>query len=117
MGKNKASIMIYVVMSVLLAVSASSLVVFPAMAESIIGTISNDKSNTNHGSDRAIPVATGNLGLDKDLNSFYSCIKKAIKESKPVDPGTHSYFDDEPTKQEVINCYKQIFITEGHNVP
>ena len=117
MGKNKASIMIYVVMSALLAVSASSVVVFPAMAESIIGTISNDKSNTNHGSDRAIPVATGDLGLDKDLNSFYSCIKKAIKESKPVDPGVHSYFDDEPTKQEVINCYKQIFTTERDNVP
>ncbi|HYZ51582.1 MAG TPA: hypothetical protein VE593_11895 [Nitrososphaeraceae archaeon] len=117
MGNSKESLMICAVTSALFAVAASSLVVFPAMAETIIGTVSNDKYNTNHGSDREIPVATGDLGLDKHLNSFYTCIKKAIKESKPVDPGTHSYFDDEPTKQEVIHCYKQIFTTERDKLP
>ena len=117
MSKNNASIMIFPVMSALLAVLASSLVVFPATAESVVDTISNDKYNTNHRSDRAIPVATGDLALDKDLNSFYSCVKKAIKESKPTDPNTHSYFDDEPTKQEVIHCYKQIFTSKPARVP
>jgi hypothetical protein len=116
MSKNNASIMNCAVISALLALLASSLVVFPATAESVIGAISNDKHNTNHGSDRAIPVATGDLALDKDLNSLYSCVKKAIKESKPADTSTHSYFDDEPTKQEVIHCYKQIFSGKQEDV-
>ena len=108
--------MIGMVVSALLMILTSSLILSSAMAGSVIGTISKYKQNTNHGSDSTIPVATGNLRLDRDLNSFYTCVKKAIKESKPADPTTHNYFDDEPTKQEVIHCFNRIFNNERDNV-
>jgi len=116
MSKKNAAKINCAALSALLMIYTSSLLVFPALAGSVIGTISYDKHNTSHGTDRAIPVATGNLGLDRDLNNFYSCVKKAVRESKPTDPTTYNYFDDEPTKQEVIHCFKKIFTSERENV-
>jgi hypothetical protein len=112
MSKKNAAIINCAALSALLMIFTSSLLVFPALAGAVIGTISNDKHNINHGTDKAIPVATGNLGLDRELNSFYSCVKKAVRDSKPTDSTTHNYFDDEPTKQEVIHCFKEIFSSE-----
>ena len=54
-----------------------------------------------------IPIQTGNATLDKGLPEFYDCIDEKIDESKGV--GVDSYFEKEPTKNEVSTCYKETF--------
>jgi hypothetical protein len=72
-------------------------------------TNTNTNTNTSHSQVILVPVNTGNLKLDHDMHSFYSCIKKAIKESKPIDSSEYNYFATEPTKTEVNNCYHNVF--------
>jgi hypothetical protein len=54
-----------------------------------------------------IEINSGNSTLDNNLPLFYDCIDEAIDSSKDTqDP----YFENEPTKNEVITCYDQIFL-------
>jgi len=69
--------------------TTSFAVVSPAMASSKGG-----------GSVVQEKVSSGNSGLDKNINSFYSCISK-----------THQ---DPPTREKVDNCYYQT-VTGGSN--
>jgi hypothetical protein len=65
---------------------------------------------TNTVSAQAVPLThihTGNSALDKAIPHFYNCITKAIKSNKHAH--LDSYFDTEPTKNEVITCYHQVF--------
>jgi hypothetical protein len=55
-----------------------------------------------------IPINSGNASLNNDLPKFFSCIKKAVKES--VNPQEDPYFKTEPTKQEVIKCYNDVIV-------
>src|ERR1044072_8057665 len=54
-----------------------------------------------------IPINTGNATLDKGLPVFYDCIDKKIDNSKGDE--ADSYFDSEPTKNEVTTCYYEVF--------
>ena len=51
-----------------------------------------------------IPISTGNPQMDKQINQFYSCIKKTGHTG-----GTHP----EPSRDEVVGCYSQVF-TNGN---
>jgi hypothetical protein len=79
----------------------------------VSGPTSSDSNlagkNISHAQVTLIPINTGDPQLDKNLSSFYSCIKKAVKESKPLDTSEHNYFTSEPTKGEVTNCYNHVF--------
>jgi hypothetical protein len=71
---------------------------------------------TNTVSAQAVPLThihTGNSALDKAIPHFYSCITKAIKSNKHAH--LDSYFDTEPTKNEVITCYHQVFDNNNNN--
>ena len=54
-----------------------------------------------------IPIQTGNVTLDKGLPVFYDCIDEKIDNSKGVE--TDNYFEKEPTKNEVLTCYNEVF--------
>ena len=85
---------------------------YPIVANPNTDTDTNTNTNTKNtsrGQVILIPVNTGSLKLDQDMHSFYSCIKKAIKESKPTDLSEYNYFATEPTKAEVNNCYRNVF--------
>jgi hypothetical protein len=47
-----------------------------------------------------VPVKTGNSKLDKEINKFYSCIKKT---------GHTGGDKPEPSRDEVNNCYLKVF--------
>jgi hypothetical protein len=47
-----------------------------------------------------VPIKTGNAKLDKDINKFYSCIKKT---------GHTGGNNPEPSRDEVNNCYLKVF--------
>jgi len=53
-----------------------------------------------------LPIESGNHTLDKFLPKFYDCIEEAVKSSK--DDQKDPYFKDEPTRNEVVNCYADI---------
>jgi hypothetical protein len=55
-----------------------------------------------------IPINSGNSSLDNDLPKFFSCIKKAVKES--VNAQEDPYFKTEPTKEEVVKCYHDVIV-------
>lgn len=51
-----------------------------------------------------IPIATGNPQLDKQIQQFYSCIKKT---------GHTGGAKPEPSRDEVNGCYFQVFSSSG----
>ncbi len=59
---------------------------------------------------KAVPllkIDTGNKTLDEGLPKFYKCISKSVKNS--YDKHEPSYFQTEPMKDEVIQCYHIVF--------
>src|SRR5918911_798491 len=60
------------------------------------------KSSNGAGAVPLIPINTGDKALDKQIQSFYSCIKKT---------GHTGGSKSEPSKAEVINCYTKTFNT------
>ena len=56
-----------------------------------------------------LPIITGNETLDRSLPVFYECIEEAVDASVNA-PEQASYFEDEPTKNEVRECYRAVFI-------
>ena len=56
-----------------------------------------------------LPIITGNETLDTSLPVFYECIEEAVDASVNA-PVQASYFEDEPTKNEVRECYRAVFI-------
>ncbi|MBA3749602.1 MAG: hypothetical protein H0X03_01655 [Nitrosopumilus sp.] len=57
-----------------------------------------------------IEINSGNSTLDNNLPKFYDCIDEAIDSSK--DTQKDPYFENEPTKNEVITCYDNIFLIQ-----
>jgi hypothetical protein len=57
-----------------------------------------------------IKIHSDNKTLDHKLPKFYSCIEKSVKHSikEQKDP----YFKAEPTQNEVIKCYYDVFVKE-----
>ena len=85
------------------ALSASALK--NTIGNSGVGTRSLSSShNTGGGAVPLIPISTGNAETDKQINQFYSCIKKTGHTG-----GTHP----EPSRDEVVGCYNQVF-TNGN---
>lgn len=58
-----------------------------------------------------IPLTSGNVTLDTGIPKFNECIENEIEASKNVNDD--SYFEKEPTKDEVFKCYKAIFMNSG----
>jgi hypothetical protein len=58
-----------------------------------------------------IPLTSGNVTLDTGIPKFNECLEDAIDSSKDVKDD--SYFENEPTKDEVFKCYEIIFMKSG----
>ena len=58
-----------------------------------------------------IPINTGNETLNGSLPVFYECIEEAVDASENA-PEQDSYFEEEPTKNEVRMCYQTVFIDD-----
>ena len=58
-----------------------------------------------------IPLTSGNVTLDTGIPKFNECIEDEIEASKNVNDD--SYFEKEPTKDEVFKCYEAIFNSGG----
>jgi hypothetical protein len=86
-----------------LAIATASTIAVPVSAVK-----SNSQLGTGTGAVPLIPVQTGDSHLDKQIQQFYSCIKKTghTGGSKP-----------EPSRDEVNGCYFQVFTTnDGNNL-
>jgi hypothetical protein len=55
-----------------------------------------------------IPLNGTNSTLNQALPVFYDCIDKAVEQS--VNVQEDKYFKEEPTKNEVVTCYKKVLI-------
>ena len=107
MNANTALIMVSFILTLIMLVSNGPINI--VLAEPIVANPNTITKSTSGGQVILIPVNTGNPKLDQDMHSFYSCIKKTIKESKPTDLSEYNYFATEPTKVEVNNCYHNVF--------
>ena len=94
-----------------LAIATASSIAVPVSAvksNSQLGT-STDVAGKSTGAVPLIPIQTGDSHLDKQIQQFYSCIKKTghTGGSKP-----------EPSRDEVNTCYYQVFTNNnnGNNV-
>jgi hypothetical protein len=58
-----------------------------------------------------IPLTSGNVTLDTGIPKFNECIEGEIEASNNVNDD--SYFEKEPTKDEVFKCYGAIFKNPG----
>jgi hypothetical protein len=58
-----------------------------------------------------IPLTSGNVTLDTGIPKFNECLEDEIEASKNVNDD--SYFEKEPTKDEVFKCYEAIFMNSG----
>lgn len=107
MNASTALIMVSFILILIMLLPCSTINII--LAEPIVANPNTVTNSTSPGQVILIPINTGNPKLDHDIHSFYSCIKKAIKESKPIDASEYNYFATEPTKVEVNNCYHNIF--------
>jgi hypothetical protein len=107
MNANTALIMVSFILTLIMLVSNSTINI--VLAEPIVANPNTITKSTSRGQVILIPVNTDNPKLDQDMHSFYSCIKKTIKESKPTDLSEYNYFATEPTKMDVNNCYHNVF--------
>lgn len=58
-----------------------------------------------------IPLTSGNVTLDTGIPKFNECLEDEIEASKNVNDD--SYFEKEPTKDEVFKCFEAIFMNSG----
>jgi hypothetical protein len=58
-----------------------------------------------------IPIHSGNATLDRGLPIFYDCLDDVVEKS--FSEQEDSYFQDEPRKSEVIECYYQVFVNSN----
>jgi hypothetical protein len=57
------------------------------------------------------PIHSGNATLDRGLPVFYDCLDEVVDNS--FSEQEDSYFQDEPRKSEVIECYYQVFVNSN----
>ena len=55
-----------------------------------------------------IPINSGNATLDQGLPVFYECLDEVVDES--FSEQEDNYFQHEPRRFEVIECYYQVFV-------
>lgn len=97
-GKVSYLAIICIVLS--LAIATTGSFTTPVLALKNISTHSGKSS----GAVPLIPIATGNPQLDKQIQQFYSCIKKT---------GHTGGTKPEPSRDEVNGCYFQVFSSSG----
>ncbi len=97
-GKVSYLAIICIVLS--LAIATTGSFTTPVLAIKNISTHSGKSS----GAVPLIPIATGNPQLDKQIQQFYSCIKKT---------GHTGGTKPEPSRDEVNGCYFQVFSSNG----
>jgi hypothetical protein len=97
-GKVSYLAIICIVLS--LAIATTGSFTTPVLAVKTLSTHSGKSS----GAVPLIPIATGNLQLDKQIQQFYSCIKKT---------GHTGGTKPEPSRDEVNGCYFQVFSSSG----
>jgi hypothetical protein len=97
-GKVSYLAIICIVLSLAIATTGSFKT--PVLAIKNISTHSGKSS----GAVPLIPIATGNPQLDKQIQQFYSCIKKT---------GHTGGTKPEPSRDEVNGCYFQVFSSGG----
>jgi hypothetical protein len=76
-----------------------------------VSSIAGTTLHTNKAYSQAvdlIEINSRNQTLDSRLPQFYDCIDKKIDDSKGVEQD--SYFEKEPTKNEVKSCYDEILL-------
>ena len=56
-----------------------------------------------------LPINTGNETLDGSLPVFFECMEEAVDAGENAHYQA-SYFEDEPTKNEVRKCYQEVLI-------
>src|SRR6478609_44963 len=99
-GKVSYLAIIYIVLS--LAIVTTGSFKTPVLAIKNISIHSGKSSGA--GAVPLIPIATGNPQLDKQIQQFYSCIKKT---------GHTGGTKPEPSRDEVNGCYFQVFSSNG----
>jgi len=99
-GKVSYLAIIYIVLS--LAIVTTGSFKTPVLAIKNISIHSGKSSRA--GAVPLIPIATGNPQLDKQIQQFYSCIKKT---------GHTGGTKPEPSRDEVNGCYFQVFSSSG----
>ena len=57
-----------------------------------------------------IPINSGNATLDQGLPVFYECLEEVVDES--FSRQEDNYFQNEPRKSEVIECYYEVFVNK-----
>ena len=55
-----------------------------------------------------IPINSGNATLDQGLPVFYDCLEEVVDEK--YSEREDNYFQNEPRRSEVIECYYQVFV-------
>jgi hypothetical protein len=60
-----------------------------------------------------IPIHSGNATLDRGLPVFYDCLEKVVDES--FSEQEDNYFQEEPRKSEVDECYYEVFVNNNNN--
>jgi hypothetical protein len=55
-----------------------------------------------------IPINSDNATLDQGLPVFYECLEEVVDES--FSEQEDNYFQSEPRRSEVIECYYQVFV-------
>jgi hypothetical protein len=90
----------------LLAIATASSIAVPASALKSNNQVGTDAIGKSTGAVPLIPIHTGDSHLDKQIQQFYSCIKKTghTGGSKP-----------EPSRDEVNACYFQVFASNNSN--
>jgi hypothetical protein len=60
-----------------------------------------------------IPIHSGNATLDRGLPVFYDCLEEVVDES--FSEQEDNYFQEEPRKSEVDECYYEVFVNNKNN--
>jgi hypothetical protein len=60
-----------------------------------------------------IPIQSGNATLDRGLPVFYDCLETVVDETSSEQEA--NYFKKEPRKSEVVECYREVFVSDVNN--
>jgi len=82
-------------------ISLAAIALFISLALITAFSIAIPAASESGGAVPLVPIKTGNAKLDKDIDKFYSCIKKT---------GHTGGNNPEPSRDEVNNCYLKVFI-------
>ena len=94
MNRNLTQLQIIAILITFALIVASSISTPAALS------IKSTDTGTHRGPVALIPVNTGDPRLDKQINQFYSCIKKT---------GHTGGTKPEPSRDEVVGCYYNVF--------